>query len=247
MLLNLHNRRNTAFEASKNHELDQSIPHFNLKLQILCRVNHTQLLISWHVVQQEWGPVAPTPLPEPRNREWIWITHSQFSNQKKATRTIGEILQAMWSHPWQSWRDVSKEDGDRMFERFNGYYQWESKHTLGSQTYVTSKLKLDKELGRPATVDEIWMQSHGKKGTRPLDRLLRCRGGEGLEAGGLEEIDLQNHVEWVDSRAEESFKSYQESIKEKYGDDNGKHPLFDEDSWIEAFGGKKKEMKRFNG
>ncbi|GKD13992.1 auxin response factor 18-like protein isoform X2 [Tanacetum coccineum] len=31
-------------EASTNHELDQSIPNFNLKSKILCRVVHTQLL-----------------------------------------------------------------------------------------------------------------------------------------------------------------------------------------------------------
>ncbi|KAL8257121.1 hypothetical protein R6Q59_029162 [Mikania micrantha] len=80
------------------------------------------------------GPVAPTPLPEPRNREWIWIRHDQFSNQDKATRTIGEILQAMWCHPWKSWKDVSKEDGDRMFERFKKYYQWESEWEEQVQT-----------------------------------------------------------------------------------------------------------------
>ncbi|MFS7995362.1 hypothetical protein Hanom_Chr12g01117051 [Helianthus anomalus] len=64
------------------------------------------------------GPVAPTPLPEPRNREQICVIYGQFSNQGKATRTMGETLEAMWSHPWKSWKDVSKEDEDRMFERF---------------------------------------------------------------------------------------------------------------------------------
>ncbi|KAL8200968.1 hypothetical protein R6Q57_012307 [Mikania cordata] len=126
------------------------------------------------------GPVAPTPLPEPKNREWIWIRHDQFSNQEKATRTIGEILQAMWSHPWKSWKDVSNEDGDRMFERFK-----------------------EEKLGRPATVDEIWMQSHGKKGTRPLDRLLKRERGEC--SADLEDINLQDNVKWVDSKAKESF------------------------------------------
>ncbi|XP_076944441.1 uncharacterized protein LOC143615093 isoform X1 [Bidens hawaiensis] len=190
------------------------------------------------------GPVAPTPLPEPRNREWIWIIYGQFSNQSSATRIIGEILEAMYSEPWLSWKEVSTEDRNRMFERFKGYYQWENewddqvyscwvkfkkrkfkdllsrlregakfaasmagveflddfrvliphkpqwmgakiwedlidkwntdewkkksshniknrekstggKHTLGSQTYVTVKLKADQELGRSATVDEI--------------------------------------------------------------------------------------------
>ncbi|KAK1411493.1 hypothetical protein QVD17_38042 [Tagetes erecta] len=272
------------------------------------------------------GPVAPTPLPEPRNREWIWITHNQFSNQQVATRTIGEILHAMWSHPWKSWKEVSKEDGDRMFERFKGYYQWESqwdamvrrcwekfiktkiknslnrarenakvaatkagldveddlsliipykprrmrgeiweplvqywntpewkaksarnttnrgkstegKHTLGAQTYATLKLKMDKKLGRPATVEEVWAQSHGKKGTRPLDRLSRHVEGEcSKEYESLEDIDLQNNVEWVDSKAEESFRLYKEYVKEKYGDDTSKRPFFDIDTLV---GGKK--------
>ncbi|KAL8211348.1 hypothetical protein R6Q57_005785 [Mikania cordata] len=38
------------------------------------------------------GPVAPTPLLQPRNREQIFIIHGGFSNQGKATRIIGETL-----------------------------------------------------------------------------------------------------------------------------------------------------------
>ncbi|KAL8224301.1 hypothetical protein R6Q57_019776 [Mikania cordata] len=230
------------------------------------------------------GPVAPTPLPEPRNREWIWIRHDH--NQEKATRTIGEILQAMWSHPWKSWKDVSNEYVDRI-DTISGKAResakavaskagvevgndlsviipykprlmrtefWEplvqswntpdwkakssqnianrakstrGKHTLGSQTYVTLKIKAirdEEKLGRPTTVDEIWMQSHGKKGTRPLDRLLKCE---------------QDNVEWVDSKAKESFESYQKYVNEKYGYDTSKHPLFDLDTWVQP--GKKKE------
>ncbi|KAD7478379.1 hypothetical protein E3N88_01515 [Mikania micrantha] len=235
------------------------------------------------------GPVAPTPLPEPRNREWIWIRHDQFSNQDKATRTIGEILQAMWCHPWKSWKDVSSEDADRMAResakaaankagvdvgsdfsviipykpRWMRAEFWEplvqswntpewkakssqntsnrakfvgGKHTLGSQTYATLKLKADEKLGRPATVDELWMQSHAKKGTRPLDRLLRRERGEGSKEP--EEINFQDNVEWVDAKAKESFKSYQKYVMEKYGDNTSKQPLFDLDTWIQA--GKKK-------
>ncbi|KAD5960819.1 hypothetical protein E3N88_12291 [Mikania micrantha] len=32
----------------------------------------------------------------------------------------------MRSHPWKNWKDVSKEDGGRIFEQFKKYYQWES-------------------------------------------------------------------------------------------------------------------------
>ncbi|KAD4585477.1 hypothetical protein E3N88_23078 [Mikania micrantha] len=257
------------------------------------------------------GPVAPTPLPEPRNREQIFIIHGEFSNQGKATRIIGETLQAFWSHPWTSWKDISKEDENRMFDLFKfmkkkvknllsrarnsakkaacnanvkvgddlsviipykprwmGSQIWEKlveywntddwkakssinasnrgkligvKHTLGSQTYVTLKRKADKLLGRPATVDEIWMQSHGKKGTRPLDKLLTSKGGErSQETGNLDEIDLQTTVKWVDTRAKDSLKSYKECVKKRYGDDASKQPLFDLDSWIQAVGGGKK-------
>ncbi|KAL8257601.1 hypothetical protein R6Q59_029642 [Mikania micrantha] len=106
-----------------------------------------------------------------------------FSNQGKATRIIGETLQAFWSHPWTSWKDVSKEDENMMFDRFK-----------------------DKLLVRRATVDEIWIQSHGKKGTRPLDKLLISKGGEGSQkAGNLDEIDLLTTVKWVDTRAKDSL------------------------------------------
>ncbi|KAL8239926.1 hypothetical protein R6Q59_016493 [Mikania micrantha] len=115
------------------------------------------------------------------------------------------------------------------------------KHTLGSQTYATLKRKADKLLGRHATVVEIWMQSHGKKGTRPLDKLLISKGGErSQEAGNLDEIDLQTTVKWVDTRAKDSLKSYKECVKKRYGVDASKQPLFDPDSWIQAVGGRKK-------
>ncbi|KAL8268208.1 hypothetical protein R6Q59_002006 [Mikania micrantha] len=115
------------------------------------------------------------------------------------------------------------------------------KHNLGSQTYVTLKRKADKLLGRPATVDEIWMQSHGKKGTRPLDKLLTSKGGErSQETGNLDEIDLQTTVKWVDTRAKDSLKSYKECVKKRYGDDASKQPLFDPDSWIQTVRGRKK-------
>ncbi|KAL8259994.1 hypothetical protein R6Q59_027947 [Mikania micrantha] len=92
--------------------------------------------------------------------------------------------------------------------------------------------KKDKLLGRPATVDEIWMQSHKKKGTRPLDKLLISKGGEGpQEARNLDDIDLHAIVKW---------KSYKEHVKKRYGDDASKQPLFDPDSWIQAVGGRKK-------
>ncbi|KAK1440633.1 hypothetical protein QVD17_06462 [Tagetes erecta] len=157
----------------------------------------------------------------------------------------------MWSHPWKSWKEVSKEDGGRMFERFKGYYQWESQWDAMVrrcwEKFIKTKIKnslnrarenaKDKKLGRPATVEEVWAQSHGKKGTRPLDRLSRHGEGEcSKEYESLEDIDLQNNVEWVDSKAEDSFRLYKEYVKEKYGDDTSKRPFFDIDTLV---GGKK--------
>ncbi|KAL8215879.1 hypothetical protein R6Q57_022716 [Mikania cordata] len=86
------------------------------------------------------------------------------------------------------------------------------------------------------------MQSHGKKGARPLDKLLTSKGGErSQETGNLDEIDLQTTVKWVDTRAKDSLKSYKECVKKRYEDDASKQPLFDPDSWIQAVGGRKKD------
>ncbi|KAK1429997.1 hypothetical protein QVD17_12404 [Tagetes erecta] len=124
--------------------------------------------------------------------------------------------------------DVDDDDDD------NGYRRMVLDSMHPSDYNPTQQ---DKILGRPATVDEVWAQSHGKKGTRPLDRLLRHGEGEGSkEYESLEEIDLQNNVEWVDTKAEESFRLYEEYVKEKYENDTSKRPLFDIDTMV---GGKK--------
>ncbi|KAL8224610.1 hypothetical protein R6Q59_000450 [Mikania micrantha] len=139
-----------------------------------------------------------------------------------------EPLVQSWNTP--EWKAKSSQNTTNRAKFVGG------KHTLGSQTYVTLKLKADEKLGRPAMVDELWMQSHGKKRTRPLDRLLRHERGEGSKEP--EEINFQDNVEWVDAKAKESFKSYQKYVMEKYGDNTSKHPLFDLDTWVQA--GKKK-------
>ncbi|XP_076949153.1 uncharacterized protein LOC143621697 [Bidens hawaiensis] len=73
------------------------------------------------------------------------------------------------------------------------------------------------------------------------DRLVSRRGGVGSEeAINLDEIDIPNDCDWVDTRAKDSLKSYQKYVKERHGDDASKHPLFDPDSWVQAVGGKKK-------
>ncbi|KAD7477180.1 hypothetical protein E3N88_00316 [Mikania micrantha] len=181
------------------------------------------------------GPVAPTPLPEPRNREQIFIIHGEARNSAKkaasnANAEVGDDLSViipykprwMGSQIWEKLVEYWNTDDWKAKSSINASNRGKligGKHTLGSQTYVKLKRKADKLLGRPATVDEIWMQSHGKKGTRPLDKLLISKGGErSQEAGNLDEIDLQTIVKWVDTRAKDSLVN----------------------SWIQAVGERKK-------
>ncbi|KAD6454759.1 hypothetical protein E3N88_09465 [Mikania micrantha] len=82
---------------------------------------------TFHGAHTRRGHASQVQVPEPINREWIWIEDGEFSNQEKSTRIIGVILKAMWNGPWDSWRDVPNEDRTRLFERFQGYFQWEEK------------------------------------------------------------------------------------------------------------------------
>ncbi|KAL8200474.1 hypothetical protein R6Q57_011813 [Mikania cordata] len=109
-----------------------------------------------------------------------------------------EPLVQSWNTP--EWKAKSSQSTTNRAKFVGG------KHTLSSQTYVMLKLK----------ADELWMQSHGKKWTRPLDRLLSRKRGEGSKEP--EEINFQYNVEWVDAKAKESFKSYKKYVMEKYGD-----------------------------
>ncbi|KAD4179982.1 hypothetical protein E3N88_28573 [Mikania micrantha] len=82
---------------------------------------------TFHGAHTRRGHASQVQVPEPMNREWIWIEDGEFSNQEASTRIIGVILKAMWNGPWDSWRDVSNEDRKRLFERFQSYFQWEAK------------------------------------------------------------------------------------------------------------------------
>ncbi|MFS7937111.1 hypothetical protein Hanom_Chr05g00423771 [Helianthus anomalus] len=73
------------------------------------------------------GCASQVQVPEPINREWIYIKNGEFSNQGTSTRIIGSNLRALWSGPWDSWRDVPTEHKTRMFERFQSYFQWEER------------------------------------------------------------------------------------------------------------------------
>ncbi|XP_022038986.1 uncharacterized protein LOC110941631 isoform X1 [Helianthus annuus] len=82
---------------------------------------------SCRVASTKRGGSSQVQVPEPVNREWIYIIDGEFSNQITATRIIGVNLKGMWSGPWKSWKDVPNEDKKRLFERFHCYFQWEEK------------------------------------------------------------------------------------------------------------------------
>ncbi|KAK1424862.1 hypothetical protein QVD17_20202 [Tagetes erecta] len=193
-----------------------------------------------HVVVRR-GPASQVQQPDPINREWITIVYDEFSNQKRATRTIKANLEAMWSGPWETWKDVPKEDRQRLFERFQGYYQWEKNwdakvHRCWNRINarkLSAKLSADKKLGREISFDEMWMQAHCKKGSRPLDKVSE---GEGLRDG----LDLEENVHqdvWSDVRSFQTYEKYKAYVVEKYGDEG---TLFDYDGWIQASGGMNK-------
>ncbi|KAI3745044.1 hypothetical protein L1987_58144 [Smallanthus sonchifolius] len=114
------------------------------------------------------------------------------------------------------------------------------KYTLGSQTFVSAKLKAAKIVGHEFPFRQMWRQSHCKKGFRPLDKFPECT------CSVVEDIDLEEDVEeqnlkWVDERSHETWKTYEGYLEEKYGNDASKHREFDPDLWPRAVRGKNKE------
>ncbi|KAM0056673.1 hypothetical protein Hdeb2414_s0006g00221251 [Helianthus debilis subsp. tardiflorus] len=83
---------------------------------------------AFHVAPARRGSTSQAQVPEPINRDWIWVVEGEFSNQETATQTISSTLISLWSGPWDSWRDVPNEHRTGLFERFQMYYQWEEKN-----------------------------------------------------------------------------------------------------------------------
>ncbi|KAL8241535.1 hypothetical protein R6Q59_014889 [Mikania micrantha] len=111
------------------------------------------------------------------------------------------------------------------------------KHTLGSQTYTTTKRKAEKIMGRELSAHEMWKQSHCRKGSRPLDKHLACSSSAVSSVDSEENIEEENLI-WVDDRAGETWAAYEAFVVKKYGNDCSKHPKFDQDLWTQAAGGK---------
>ncbi|KAI7732951.1 hypothetical protein M8C21_004237 [Ambrosia artemisiifolia] len=143
-----------------------------------------------------------------------------FNIQDKVSRTIGSILKSMWPGPWQGWKDVNSHYQERLFEHFQ-----------------------EKTLQRCAKFGEFWLQTHAKKGSRPLDGLSGCsrsvehRSGE---VDDVEEIIQQHNMTWVDTRASEAYSTYNKYVIEKYGEDTSLHPEIDMELCSQTASGKKK-------
>ncbi|KAM0016175.1 hypothetical protein Hdeb2414_s0014g00426611 [Helianthus debilis subsp. tardiflorus] len=73
---------------------------------------------SIHVTSTRRGSASQLQVPEPKNREWIYIQDGEFSNQTRSTRVTGVNLESMWNGPWESRKDIPNEDKRRLFERF---------------------------------------------------------------------------------------------------------------------------------
>ncbi|KAI7751223.1 hypothetical protein M8C21_021292 [Ambrosia artemisiifolia] len=259
------------------------------------------------------GPVVPAPLPTPENRTWIWVEDDEFNIDNPVSQTIGSILKAMWSSPWQGWKDqyyqwkddqksvihfcwercikgkfpdllkrardkvktlesqegivvrndmtrilpfkplwVSQDSWGTLVEAWNadsrkGKSSQNSenkgkaiggRHTLGSKSFVT-----EKTLKRHANIGKFWLQTHAKKGSRPLDILSGCSRlleNGSREVDGVEESIQEHNVTWVDTRAGEAYSTYNEYIIKKYGEDTSLHPKIDMDLWSQTTGGKKR-------
>ncbi|KAL8266380.1 hypothetical protein R6Q59_003724 [Mikania micrantha] len=100
----------------------------------------------------------------------------------------------------------------------------------------------EKKLGRDISWEEIWRQSHCKKGKRPLDKLSEV-GNPIIDDLDLEEDVQQQKDEWVDQRSYDTFEIYKGYLVEKYGEDDSQLPRFDEPLWSRASqetGGKNK-------
>ncbi|MQL76799.1 hypothetical protein Taro_009201 [Colocasia esculenta] len=84
-------------------------------------------------------------------------------------------------------------------------------HTSGSVSFATHKARLEVKLKRPPQFQELFDETHKKKGTN----------------------------DYISEKAREVAESYSRGMDERYGDDN-QRPELDPDIWVAAFGAPKK-------
>ncbi|KAK1416106.1 hypothetical protein QVD17_31894 [Tagetes erecta] len=136
------------------------------------------------------------------------------------------------------WKKKSKKNSDIRSKSTRG------KHTLGSQSYASVKRKAANILGREPTTREMWMQSHCRKGSRPLDKYLSSRSSQELNSDSEGDVQEEN-IEWVDQISKETLDKYEGYFFEKYGKESSKDAKFDNDLWSRASG--IKNTRKVNG
>ncbi|KAL8268013.1 hypothetical protein R6Q59_001811 [Mikania micrantha] len=146
---------------------------------------------------------------------------------------------SMCNGPLDRWKDVPIEGRERL-DIFNGSSLGMPKFIdVGNNAMLGS---LEKKLGRDISWEEMWRQSHCKKGKRPLDKLSEV-GSPIINDLDLEEDVQQHRNEWVDERSYDTFEIYKGYLVEKYGEDDSQYPRFNEPLWSrasQATGGKNK-------
>ncbi|XP_076895428.1 auxin response factor 9-like isoform X2 [Bidens hawaiensis] len=148
-------------EESRNQELDQSIPHFNLKSKILCRVVHTQLLaeqdtddvyaqITLHPEEDQSDSISPdkgvAEAPRPTVHSFCKVltasdtsTHGGFSVLRKHANECLPALDMSQSTPTQ---ELVAKDLHGIEWRFKHIFRGQPRRhllTTGWSTFVASK------------------------------------------------------------------------------------------------------------
>ncbi|XP_076940291.1 auxin response factor 11-like isoform X2 [Bidens hawaiensis] len=148
-------------EESRNQELDQSIPHFNLKSKILCRVVHTQLLaeqdtdevyaqITLHPEEDQSDPISPdkavAEAPRPTVHSFCKVltasdtsTHGGFSVLRKHANECLPALDMSQPTPTQ---ELVAKDLHGIEWRFKHIFRGQPRRhllTTGWSTFVASK------------------------------------------------------------------------------------------------------------
>ncbi|KAI3822102.1 hypothetical protein L1987_09683 [Smallanthus sonchifolius] len=148
-------------EASRNQELDQSIPHFNLNSKILCRVVHTQLLaeqdtdevyaqITLLPEQDQSDPTSPdkclAETPRPTVHSFCKVltasdtsTHGGFSVLRKHANECLPALDMTQPTPTQ---ELVAKDLHSIEWRFRHIFRGQPRRhllTTGWSTFVASK------------------------------------------------------------------------------------------------------------
>ncbi|KAK1429998.1 hypothetical protein QVD17_12411 [Tagetes erecta] len=160
-------------------------------------------------------------------------TFAKDDNGRDVIRGNNEdIMRRSFANGGRSWGTGRGINQDRTSHTFSKDDKGRKAIVKANSTSI-SKLNADKKLGREISFDEMWMQAHCKKGSRPLDKVSE---GEGLGEGSDREENVHQDV-WSDMRSFQTYEKYKAYVVEKDGDVG---TLFYYDGWIQASGGMNK-------